>query len=375
MKSENSGQVEFPNLLFGMSWEDPESDKVALQIQPGDTVVTIGSGGCNTFGLLLENPGRIFAVDINPCQSHLLELKRAAIRHLDLDDLHAFLGLRPARNRAEIFESVARDLSGPAQAYWRHHPKAIQNGVIYAGRYEKFLGHFRRLLHLTQGRKRIDGLFKSESLEQQRVYFDSVWNTVQWRTLFRVLFSKQMLAKRGLSADYFRFDDGSSSYAESFFERSKRALREIPIGTNYFIAQYLLGRYASPDCVPAYLRKEHLSVIRDRLDRVEIVTADLKIWLAQRAEASIHAFSLSNICELMSLPETARTFEQVARTARPNAKVCFRNLMIPRDVPEALRTTIQLQKEVSSSLLQNDRSFAYSSVRAYIVKRDYLAFP
>ena len=368
MRPENSGQVEFPDLLFGMSWEDPESDKVALQIQPGETIVTIGSGGCNTFCLLLEDPGRIFAVDINPCQSHLLELKRAAIRRLDLDDLHAFLGLRPVRNRAEMFESLARDLSESAEAYWRHHPNAIRDGVIYAGRYEKFLRHFRRLLHLTQGRKRIDGLFKSESLDQQRDYFDRVWNTVQWRTLFRVLFNKQVLAKRGLSADYFRFDDGSSSFAESFFERSKRALREIPIGTNYFIAQYLLGRYTSPDSVPAYLRKEHLSVIRDRLDRVEIVTGDLKVWLVRRAEGSIHAFSLSNICELMSLPETARTFEQVARTARPQAKICFRNLMIQRDVPDALRTTIQLQEEASSNLLQKDRSFAYSSVRAYIVK-------
>ena len=232
MKSANAGQVEFPELLFGMSWEDPESDRLALQIEPGETVVTIGSGGCNTFGLLLEDPGRIFAVDINPCQSHLLELKRAAIRRLDFDDLHAFLGLRPAQNRAEIFESLKRDLSAPAQTYWRQHPGAIRDGVIYAGRYEKFLRYFRRLLQLTQGRKRIDGLFKSESLEQQSDYFDRVWNTVQWRTLFRVLFNKRVLEKRGLSADYFRFDDGSSSFAQSFFERSKRALREIPIGPN-----------------------------------------------------------------------------------------------------------------------------------------------
>ena len=78
MSAGQPGQVELPELLFGMSWEDPESDRQALQIRPGDALITIGSGGCNTFSLLLENPGRIFAVDINPCQSHLLELKRAA---------------------------------------------------------------------------------------------------------------------------------------------------------------------------------------------------------------------------------------------------------------------------------------------------------
>jgi S-adenosylmethionine:diacylglycerol 3-amino-3-carboxypropyl transferase len=100
-----------------MSWEDPESDRQALQIRPGDALVTIGSGGCNTFSLLLEDLRSVFAVDINPYQSHLLELKRPAIRRLDFDDLHAFLGLNPWARRAEAFESLTPELSGPALAY------------------------------------------------------------------------------------------------------------------------------------------------------------------------------------------------------------------------------------------------------------------
>ncbi len=255
---QDKGQVQLPELLFGMSWEDPESDRRALQIQPGEAIVTIGSGGCNTFDLLLEDPGRIFAVDINPCQSHLLELKCAAIRRLDLDDLHAFLGLKQTGNRLEVFESLKSDLSPPALAYWRSHAKSVNDGVVYQGRYEKFLRYFRKLLHLTQGTKRIDGLFQCQSLDEQRAYFDRVWNTVQWRAIFHLLFNKGVLARRGLSADYFRFDDGAASFADSFLQRSRRALRDIPIATNYFIAQYLLGRYTSPDAAPAYLRKETL---------------------------------------------------------------------------------------------------------------------
>jgi S-adenosylmethionine-diacylglycerol 3-amino-3-carboxypropyl transferase len=367
MSAGQGGQVELPELLFGMSWEDPESDRVALRIQPADSLVTIGSGGCNTFCLLLENPRQVFAVDINSCQSHLLELKRAAIRRLDFEDLHSFLGLSPSARRADMFEALAADLSGPASAYWRSRPAAVRSGVVYQGRYEQFLRYFRGLLHLTQGRQRIDGLFQTRSLEEQQDYFDRTWNTMQWRMIFHLLFNKRVLAKRGLSADYFRFDDGSSSFAESFLERSKRALREIPIATNYFIAQYLLGRYTDPNAVPAWLRKENLPMIRERLDRVEIITADLKIWLSARPEASLQAFSLSNICELMNLGDTARTFEQVARTAQPGARVCFRNLMIPREVPEALKSKIRLQEDTSRLLLARDRSFAYSRVRAYVV--------
>jgi S-adenosylmethionine-diacylglycerol 3-amino-3-carboxypropyl transferase len=369
MKSAAKGQIEFPELLFGMSWEDPESDRLALRIQPGETVVTIGSGGCNTFALLLEDPGRIFAVDINPCQSHLVELKRAAIRHLDFDDLYGFLGLKPTKNRADMFHSLKSELSAPAVTYWRSRLKAIEDGVVYQGRHEQFLRHFRKLLRLTQGNKRIDELFKCRSPEEQRDYFDRVWNTVQWRALFQLLFNRHVLARRGLSADYFKFDDGSASFADCFFQRSKRALRDIPIATSYFLAQYLIGQYTSLDSTPAYLQKEHSAAIRQRLNRIEIVTADLKIWLAGRPENCVDRASLSNICELMNPAETARTFEQVARTARPGARICFRNLMIPREVPEKLRETIQLQEPESRDLLQRDRSFVYSPVQAYLVKK------
>jgi S-adenosylmethionine-diacylglycerol 3-amino-3-carboxypropyl transferase len=108
-------------------------------------------------------------------------------------------------------------------------------------------------------------------------------------------------------------------------------------------------------------------VIRERLNRIEIVSADLKLWLAGRQEGSVDRVSLSNICELMNPAETARTFEQVARTARPGARICFRNLMIPREVPESLREKIQLLEPESRQLLEQDRSFVYSRVHAYLV--------
>ena len=72
-------------------------------------------------------------------------------------------------------------------------------------------------------------------------------------------------------------------------------------------------------------------------------------WLAGRPEVSIDAFSLSNICELMNIEDTARTFEQVARTAQPHARICFRNLIIPREVPGPLKPIIQLREDTMDS--------------------------
>ena len=77
---------------------------------------------------------------------------------------------------------------------------------------------------VIQGKKRIDGLFRCATLEQQQDYFDRKWNTVQWRLLFKLLANKRMLANRGLTADYFKFDDGSSSFPGEFSSASQASL-------------------------------------------------------------------------------------------------------------------------------------------------------
>lgn len=86
-------------------------------------------------------------------------------------------------------------------------------------------------------------LLNEKSKEEQENYFDNVWNTKRFHYMFRVLFNKRMLAKRGLVAEYFQFDDGSKSFAESFYNRSKKAFRNIPVKGNYFLALYLNGKY------------------------------------------------------------------------------------------------------------------------------------
>jgi S-adenosylmethionine-diacylglycerol 3-amino-3-carboxypropyl transferase len=367
MSVKSQDQVELFDLLFGMSWEDPASDQRALAIQPGETLLTVTSGACNTLTLLLEDPGKVYAVDINPSQSYLLELKCAAVRHLDYYELRAFLGLSPSDQRLQVFERLRGDLTEAALRYWTGKAEAVRKGVIHAGKYESFIRLFSRVLGVLQGKKRIDGLFRCETLEQQQDYFDRRWNTLQWRLLFKLFANKHVLARRGLTADYFKFDDGSSSFSESFLRRARRAMCEIPVESNYFLAQYLLARYRSEAAVPAYLLRENLPIVRARLDRIEIVTSDAQSWLGRQPNSSIDAFSLSNICELMSREETGRLFAEVTHAARVGARVCFRNLMVPRGVPETLESEIELKEELSRDLIAEDRSLVYSRVQAFVV--------
>jgi S-adenosylmethionine:diacylglycerol 3-amino-3-carboxypropyl transferase len=71
----------------------------------------------------------------------------------------------------------------------------------------------------------------------------------------------------------------------------------------------------------------------------------------------------------MNAEDTLKFFNEVNRTACPEARICFRNLMIPREVPEILRDRIVLDKDLSKQIFENERSFVYGKVAAYKVKK------
>lgn len=178
-----------------------------------------------------------------------------------------------------------------------------------------------------------------------------------------------MLAKRGLVGDYFHFDDGSTSFAESFYNRSRKAFRNLPVKGNYFMALYLTGKFRNPDEVPAYLKQENYAVIKSRVDRIKIITNEAQKCLQSMPENSIDCFALSNICELMSDKDTTSLFASVLRTGKNNSRVSFRNLMIPREVPDEFRQQIIKDELLSRQIYENDRSFVYGKVAAYTIKK------
>jgi len=87
--------------------EDSRSELKALHIAPGKRVfcITAGEDACSTCYTIARR--RVVAVDVNPTQNHLLELKIAAMRALDYEPYLAFLGVRPARESAQGLQELA----------------------------------------------------------------------------------------------------------------------------------------------------------------------------------------------------------------------------------------------------------------------------
>lgn len=360
----SDAKVQLDELLFTMSWEDPELDRAAFALQPGERVATVASGGCNALTFLLDDPAEVFAFDYNRTQVWVTELKRIAVRELDNAAVYELLGVRPSTRRADLLRTLAPHLDADANAWLAAQPWLVANGLHGGGRYERFVGMFQRLLRFIQGQRTIEALFESRDEAGRRAFYAERWDGWAWRLLFRAFFNKAVLSRRGLSPAYFTFDDGSSSFAESFARRTAHALTALDVRDNPYVAQYTLGRYLDEDHLPAWLRPENLAVIRARADRLTVAQGDVRDVFDRFPEGHFHGICLSNVFELMSEAQTAAVLPGVARALAPGRRLTIRNLMIPRGAPPSLASLVR-DAEQSSVLRAQDRSFVYRAVDVY----------
>jgi len=81
--------------------------------------------------LLQDGAKEVWAVDVNPAQTHLFELKLAGLRTLDHADFLSFMGVRASQRRLDVYDSLRPALSVSARAYFDSKPFLIERGVLY----------------------------------------------------------------------------------------------------------------------------------------------------------------------------------------------------------------------------------------------------
>ena len=163
------------NLIYNTCWEDPALDRVALNLGPEDRLVVISSAGCNALDYLLAGTGEVNAVDVNPIQNSLLELKRAAIQQLDYHSFFELFGQGWSRYARQMYHEALREqLSPVARAYWDRYI------VFFRGRgwrrsfyYRGTSGLLAKLTLLNAQvlqrlRKPIERLLQAQTLDEQR---------------------------------------------------------------------------------------------------------------------------------------------------------------------------------------------------------------
>jgi S-adenosylmethionine-diacylglycerol 3-amino-3-carboxypropyl transferase len=349
------------DLLYSQCWEDVDVARAALRIRPGATVLAIAAAGDNTLALLQDDPGRVLAIDVNPSQTALVDLKLAAIGRLtDPDEVRRFLGAADCPDRLELYERLRPALTQVARSFWDAAPAKIEGGVIHAGRFERYLAGFRRsILPLVPGRRVVHDMLRASTLSDQRRIYELGWDSRRWRLLFRLSFSRSLLERFGRDRAFFAQCE-IEDIGDHYLGRARHALTNVPIWSNPYLTYMLSGRFGSDRRAPDYLRSSVQPVMRARADRIVVQTASLDDVLGAMPADSVDAFYLSDVFELSGPAAYAATLAEIARVGRPGARICYWNNLVTRQRPEDLADRIVSHSDEATSLHARDRAFLYS---------------
>ncbi|KAK5125683.1 hypothetical protein LTR85_011957 [Meristemomyces frigidus] len=159
--------------IYAFTWEDSRTDARLLKITGDDVILAITSAGDNILSYALERPKRIHAVDLNPAQNHLLELKVAAFRALEYQDFWTLFGEGKHEDFQRVLvEQLSPYLSSQAFDYWLHvGPSAFSpsgKGLYFTGGSRHALQLIAWLGSLLGVRNDMRRLCQASTLAEQR---------------------------------------------------------------------------------------------------------------------------------------------------------------------------------------------------------------
>jgi len=358
----------FQEVLYAQCWEDPQLDREAFRISPSDVVFTITSGGCNALTLLLDDPKRVISLDLNPHQNHLLELKIAALRVLPYPELLCFFGVTPSRHRIDTYRSLRPQLSEQALAYWDVRPGDIRLGIIHCGRYERYMRLLGRMTRMLVGRSLVERMFTIDDRHAREKLFDHSWSNRRWKAFTRIFLSRRVMSLFFDPAFFAQLEE-HFSFGHHFADVVRRAVTTLPLRDSTYLSYALLGRYYDLDHLPACLRRENIKTLRQRLDRITIVSGDCREYFQSLPAGSISRFNFTNIFEWMPAQAFTDLLRETVRVAVDSAVLTYRNLLVPRSHPLELEPCIIGRDDEARRLHSQDLSFIYRSYRIEEVRK------
>ena len=323
------------SLVYNTCWEDPAVDRQALELGPDDTVLVITSAGCNALDYALQGPRRIHAIDANPRQNALLELKLAGIRRLEFDDFFALFGKGFHPHAQRLYRGLLRpELSTFARIYWdrRINWFCSRHGSFYFHGLAGFVARgFRSYFRLRpQLARPIAELFAADSLELQRDLYEKRIAGELWTPVINWVLNRQLtMSLLGVPHPQRRLvqkqhPDGVAGFIREAIEY---VFCNLPVRDNYFWRVYLTGSYTR-ECCPNYLKEEHFAALKGGLvDSIRTQSCTVTEFLQQGGEP-ITRFVLLDHMDWMSSYYPAALVEEwnaILERAAPDARLLIRS--------------------------------------------------
>lgn len=371
------------SLVYNACWEDPAVDRQALRLGPADEVLVITSAGCNALDYLLTSPRRVDAVDMNPRQNALLELKLAGIRALDFGDFFQVFGQGRHPRFGELYRELLRPrLDDFARVFWDERAGWFEaeggaGGLYFHGLSGRVARAFHLYLDLSPALRRgVDALLETGDLDAQRDVYDRMIAPHLWDRKLNWVLSRQFTMNLlGVPRTQRREVERQHANGVAGFVREaiEYVFRQIPLSANYFWRLYLEGAY-SRGCCPEYLRRANFQRLKAGLvDRLFVHTTSVTDFL-KSTERAISRFVLLDHMDWMggSRPDAlAEEWQAIFARSAPGARIIFRSaharpayldavrVQSPRGTA-SLAERLQFHPELAERLQRHDRVHTYA---------------
>ena len=370
------------NLVYNTCWEDPRLDRVALEFGPDDNVLVITSAGCNALDYALAGPKHVNAVDMNPRQNALLDLKMSAIRNLEFDDFFKMFGEGRLPGIKNIYQDKLRSkLPDWSRSFWDKKIKWFDNRrkTFY---HRGTSGAIARMIciytdRVIRVRPQLDSLLNAESIEEQKEIYEKHLKKKFWSGLMKFTMNRDttmsMLGvpkaqRRQIETQY---EGGLVKFIQDCMES---VFVELPMKDNYFWRVYMNGKY-SRECCPEYLKEDNFAKLKGGVvDNVSTHTDSVQGFL-EKYDGQISRYILLDHMDWLSdqfFPLLESEWQAIVDRAAPGARLIWRSGGLRTDFIDEVQVNrngeiqkvspmLSYNSELASQLHEKDRVHTYGS--------------
>lgn len=365
-------RVHSSRLIYNACWEDPRIDRELLNIDQNSKIVVISSAGCNILDYLLDHPASIDAIDVNPRQNALLELKIALIKHRPFNDLFAMFADGKHQQYKAVYADLRPHLSPYAQTFWDKKityfsPRSFRKSFYFYSTSGDVAWFFKLFLQSQKSiRNHIQALLNAKTLEEQTLIYDKIEPKI-WTGFVRWLVKRPMMTtllgvpRPQVQLIKQEYDTGMLGFLRHSF---RHLFTEVPIHDNYFWRAYMTGSYTK-DCCPNYLKEDNFSTLQNNVSRVTYHTQTISEFLQQNPANYTHFILLDHQDWLAwHMPEALQEeWELILANSQTGTKVLLRSAAPTLDfLPQNVQDALRFSPEITEPIHKTDRVGTYSSL-------------
>ena len=353
------------DIFYSVQNEDYQTElAVVHHLYQGEPlrVLMVASSGENALSVLADDHvGEVHAVDTNPAQIQLCELRRTALRHCSRAEQLSLLAAddtpEATATRVQHYDALRLHLPLASQQFWdARRDTDIAFGVHYVGRNDVLMREVQKQL-IAAGFHLLPQQLRDEDLPTWQAAYAAVMTVPYFLNVFG-------LPNEAAAAKL-------ASFAHRTAECHFRALQQPNAAHNYFLTTALLNQYAlsAGDAgLPAYLQTNAQASLKQstKLNQLYLHAGNIveQANLLTANSGPFDVISISNIVEWMNDSQFDGMLIQLRTCLKPGGAILARSVSSSRMIIDGMAKHMRIDPALNQTLPQVERGPWFRTISA-----------